>query len=92
MKISELIKNLEAIKDKSGDIEVMFEEQGFGGHALHTIDGAKKSSIHSAMIEDLDEREFRKLFPDWDGETEYWETNMQVDCVELSMGTMLYST
>jgi len=92
MKISELIAKLEEFKNKHGDIFVMFEEQGMGGHALHTIGGAKEEELHSSMIEELEEETFRELFPEWDGETEYWDTNMNIKYVELSMGTMLYAT
>jgi len=93
MKISELIIKLESLKQEHGDIRVMVNEDGFGGHALHTLSSKiRTSSFGSYMIEDMGEDEFRELFPDWDGETEFEDTDMEISYVELSTGSMIYST
>ena len=92
-----MISNLENLKEKIGDVEVTFREEGCGGHAIHTIEGISESTIHSCDHEwdesDEDDRNaFKSLFPMWDGETEFYDTNFTVDSIEISTGKKLYAT
>ena len=96
MKISELEAQLAILKAKLGDVQILVEEKGFGGYAMHTCTGAKESSINSG---DLGENGYpnndviQELFPEWDGNEDSLEDlDSEVTCVEINLGTMLYST
>ena len=96
MKISELIEKLTKIKEKHGDIPVLVEEEGYGGHALHTLK-CDKRRVHNLELGTLiwsdepNEELIKELFPDWDGNMES-EQQLEIKYVELSTGKMLYST
>lgn len=96
MKISKLIAKLEAVKAKHGDIPVFIEQQGYGGHALHTTEA--KDSLQNLTLmtllhsdQELDEKEIKKIFPEWDGDIDS-EQDLKTKYFEISTGTMLYAT
>lgn len=84
MRISEMIKELENFKLELGDVEVVVTINGFGGHATHCTTNVYKSSLDafSAEESDIDETEFREIFPDTDEEGE-------VVVVEIGTGNVI---
>ena len=93
VKISELIEKLEQIKVKHGDLMVLGEMSGYGGHAIHTVtECVEVSNINLYdMLDHSCENEIKEIFPEWDGDIDT-EQDLSVDYVEISLGGMLYST
>lgn len=96
IKISELIEKLQKLQEKHGDLPVMYEEEGYGGEAMHFVSGVKQDKIYSHYLEDVDgyQKELKTLFPSWEGNPdEFWEREFEpAECITIKSGGMLYST
>jgi len=93
MKISTLIKQLEEIKEKYGDLPILIYEQGFGGHALLTFGRCEKSEMYAgSLLEDdnLDEKQVKEIIPEYDGNEDSLDKDF--DYVQISGGSMIYSS
>jgi hypothetical protein len=64
MKASELIKALEESIKIHGDIQVLYEEDGFGGHADHVITGIREGYTDTYISEEVccDEEEIEEMY------------------------------
>jgi len=96
MKISKLIVKLEKLKEKYGDLPILVEESGMGGHAMHTVSDKLELQTMSlsTLLYSCDEPEeaaIKEIFPEWDGDLES-NQNLKTKYVELAMETMLYAT
>jgi hypothetical protein len=95
MKISNLISKLEKLKEKHGDIHLLLQQNGMGGHAMHTTKKEVRvdtMSLHSFIgEEDLDDDVIKEFFPEWDGDIDTKE-NPSIKVVVLSTEDMLYAT
>jgi hypothetical protein len=92
MKISQLIEKLEEFKSRLGDAEVLVEERGFGGYAMHTVRNVSEDGLCGGSIEDRpDDSILKDIFPEWDGDQDTLD-DQEIKCVSLSTGTLLYAT
>ena len=95
MKISKLISKLEKLKEKHGDLPILVEESGMGGHAMHTVsDNLELSTMSLSTLLTCDEPEeaaIKEMFPEWDGDLES-KQNLKTKYVEIALETMLYAT
>lgn len=88
MKVSELMNLLNHHIQTVGDSEILVEQQGCGGYAMHTIDRVSKSTLHSGDLEENDDEDIiTEIFPTWkEGD------DLSIEYFEINLGTMLYST
>jgi len=88
MKVSELMNLLNQHLQTVGDSEILVEERGCGGYAMHTISGVGKSTLYSGDLEENDDEDIiTELFPDWkEGD------DLRMEYFEINLGTMLYAT
>lgn len=103
MKASVLVQALNKLIEKHGDLHVIGRQDGFGGYAMHLVD---KPSTHlrTISLEDFEEEPeahiLKELFPDLKAPEGVFDEdgNIQVPdgakvrCIELSFGSMIYST
>jgi hypothetical protein len=90
MKISQLIKQLEKLKNKLGDVPMLVEVKGFGGYAMHTVDSVAETCLHTGDFEEennFTEEEIKEMIPTYDP-----EKDDEFDCVEIKIGSLIYAT
>ena len=82
-KISELIEELQKLKEELGDVLITVNIDGFGGHASYSVTGVRESAL---SVYDFDENEYaaKEFFPD--------ESIEEMVTVEIKTGAMIYST
>jgi len=68
MKISKMIEDLNSLKEKLGDVEVIVNIDGFGGHASYTTHKIDETKVYKYHYEEFDipEEEFNIDFPNAD--------------------------
>jgi len=94
MKISELEKILAFVREKHGDVEVLIEESGMGGYAMHTINvNDRINEMELSSLDENDDEDIKKqLFPSWDGTEETIDDVPSLKYFEIGMGTFLFAT
>ena len=104
MKATELIKKLQDLIDKNGDLQILIEYQARGGHALFTTGIYEHiSKISPYDLGEMDEPSIdtvKELFPDFpvnEGQEFYdvmeeYDGNDFCKYIQLSCGEMIYST
>ena len=92
MKISELINQLEELKNEHGDIEVLTKEDGFGGYAMHTCEGTNTHEIYPGDLYETGDESVKEFFPEWDGDEDTLEDFEPINCAVILSGHVLYST
>ena len=93
MKISDLIKELEEVKEKKGNLEILTRDNGFGGYAMHTCNGLSNTNLYAyECAENGNEEIIKELFPEWNGKDESLDDLTPIPCVVINSGTMLYAT
>jgi len=107
MKISKLIEQLQELQEKLGDVPVLVEERGRGGHAEHEIGQAASSSMSPSLLADgYFERgsppsleTIKEFYPLWDKELNnedvidiFERENTETEYVLITLGRMLYAT
>jgi hypothetical protein len=98
MKISDLIKQLEAAKEKHGDIHVFTKEYGMGGEAYYTCGGVSKhtEAIYPGDILEhmqLSEAEIKELFPEYNGDEDTLEKMPGYSVgIVIAGGNLIYAT
>lgn len=75
MKISEAIKQLQEIINEHGDMPLIVEEKGFGGHAEHTVSKLSFGGYYMNTNElseeySLGNEEIKELIPEWNQDDE----------------------
>lgn len=94
MKISEAIKQLQEIMDKHGDMPLLVEMQGFGGHAEHTVSHLRFGDYYMNTDElseeySLSNEEIKELIPEWNQDD---EIGRDVNVVTIYTGAMISAT
>lgn len=107
MKISKLIEQLQVLQAKLGDVPVLVEERGNGGHAEHEVREVGESSMSPSLLADgYFERgsppsleTVQEFYPLWDRELNNEDTievfereNVETGYVLIALGRMLYAT
>ena len=99
IRISHLLKSLEDIKAKHGDLVVFTKFEGMGGYALSLAEGPTDDDdvfeVHPSCFEDEpDAHIVKELWPEkeWDGELESLDNFPPVTGVVIEMGSTLYTT
>ena len=96
MRISKLLKILEEVKQKKGDILVGTVEHGFGGYALNMAKESKVDDIYKFTPydkeEEFDESTRMELWPDWDGEEETMKDAGEINIFVLHADQNIYTS
>ena len=75
MKISEAIKELKSIMEKHGDLPLIIQQDGFGGHAEHTVSHLQHRKMFLSSTElseeySLSDEQIKELIPEWNSDDE----------------------
>lgn len=93
MRILEAIKKMEEIHSLHGNITLLVNVDGFGGHATYMSSDLKLDDhyIDSGDIEEngTSDECVKELLPDWDGNS---EIDDKIDVALLYLGEMLSAT
>ena len=98
MKITDLIKKLEDIKEKDGDVPIVVKHDGFGGYGILICDGVIQTTISPwAMAEggeygNITDKDIRIFFPNWDGNDDSLDTMDKAKCVCINGGKLIYAS
>lgn len=94
IRISELIKTLEELKDKHGDVPVLTKEDGFGGYAIHeaALPDDYELFISDFFEEGSNTEKAKEFFPEWNGEDNTIDDIKPITCVCMYTGSTIYST
>ena len=93
MKALEMIKALSELVEKHGDLTIVGKEKGFGGYAMHLVDkpSSQPITIGTYDFEDEpDEETMKELFPGLEFDEDM--PDIEVKCIQISFGSIIYST
>lgn len=97
MKITDLITQLEKIKNEKGDLHIVMTEKGFGGYAVNsTSNNVDLSEIRLGDFLDtdddfMDDDLCKEFFPEWDGDIDS-EQDLTIEVVDITSDALIYST